>query len=65
MLEIDLYRTAAEMIKIHGEDANLHAAMKSDQLLDAGDTVGAKVWRDIVKRIEILQLQKTDRITQH
>ena len=65
MKEIDLYRTAVEMIKQHGENAAIQAALKSDKLLDKGDMEGAKVWREIVKKIDILQAQKTDGITQH
>jgi hypothetical protein len=33
---IDIYQTANELIKQHGEDAPIHAAMRADELLDAG-----------------------------
>ena len=33
---IDIYRTANELIKQHGEDAPIHAAMRADELLNAG-----------------------------
>jgi hypothetical protein len=65
MEDIDLYRTAAEMIKQHRENATIEAAMKSDAMLAKGDMVGAKVWREVAKRITVLQDQKTDGITQH
>ena len=65
MQDIDLYRTAALMIKQHGEDATLQAAMKADALMAKGDMKGAKVWQEVVKKIDILQNQKADGITQH
>ena len=65
MEDIDIYRSAAAMIKQHGEDAALQAAMKSDALLKKGDMEGAKVWREIVKKIDFLQAQKPDNVTQH
>ena len=33
---IDIYRTANELIKQHGEDAPIHAAMRANELLDVG-----------------------------
>ena len=65
MQNLDLYRSAAEMLKQHGEDASVQAAMKSDAMLAKGDMEGAKVWREIVKKIDILRTQKPDGITQH
>ncbi len=32
-----------------GEDAPIHAAMRADELLEAGDLDGAAVWKKIVK----------------
>ena len=40
---IDIYQTANELIKQHGEDAPIHAAMRADELLDAGDMDGQAV----------------------
>ncbi|MBI3440907.1 MAG: hypothetical protein HY052_03740 [Proteobacteria bacterium] len=65
MEEIYLYRSAAAMIKQHGENASMEAALKSDAMLKKGDTKGAKVWRDVIKRIDILQARKPDNVTQH
>ena len=33
---INIYQTANELIKQHGDDAPIHAAMRADELLDAG-----------------------------
>ena len=65
MEDVDLYRSAAAMIKKHGEDATLQATMKADALLKNGDMAGAKVWREIVKKIDFLQAQETDGATRH
>ena len=54
---IDIYRTANELIKQHGEDAPIHAAMRTDELLDAGDLGGQAVWRRILAAVEELLLE--------
>jgi hypothetical protein len=53
--QIDIYRTASLMIREHGSEANIHAAIRSDELLEAGDTECASVWRQVVKAIQELQ----------
>ena len=52
--EIDIYRTANELIKQHGEDAPIHTAMRADELLEAGDMDGKAVWLRITKAIDEL-----------
>ena len=52
---IDIYQTANELIKEHGEDAPIHVAMRADELLDAGDTDGQAVWKQILAAVEELQ----------
>lgn len=54
MLEIDIWRSATQMIKAHGEDAAIKAALRSDELLEAGDVDGARVWQRIVAAINEL-----------
>ncbi len=34
---LDIYRTANELIKQHGENAPIHAAMRAEELLEARD----------------------------
>ncbi len=43
--DFDIYRSANLLIDWHGEKAPIHAAMRADELLDAGDLGGATVWR--------------------
>ncbi len=39
----DIYRAANELIKLHGEAADIEAAMRADQYLAAGDVEGEAV----------------------
>ncbi len=48
------YRSANELIKQHGEVADIEAAMRADACLAAGDMEGEAVWIRIVKAIEEL-----------
>ncbi len=52
--DLDIYRSANELIEQHGEDAPIHAAMRADELMEAGDMEGRAVWLRIVKAIEEL-----------
>ncbi len=35
--ELDIYRSANVLVKRHGEDAPIEAAMRADAMLDKGD----------------------------
>ena len=41
--DLDIYCTANILIKEHGEDAAIFAAMRADELLDEGDLDGQRV----------------------
>ena len=45
--DLDIYRAANELIKQHGGEAPIHAAMRADELLEAGDMDGKAVWMRI------------------
>ena len=47
------------MTDIHGDEAPIHAAMRADELLDAGDMGGAATWRRIIEAME--ELMGTER----
>ena len=53
--DLDLYRAGNLLRKRHGDEAVIHAAMRADELLDAGDLDGVAVWRRIIRAIEELQ----------
>lgn len=61
--EIDFYRSAKIYIDQRGLAAALQAAMRSDELLAAGDLDGAALWRKIIKAIETLQATEPDGAT--
>ncbi len=52
--DLDIYRSANELIEQHGEDAPIRAAMRADELMETGDMEGRAVWLRIVKAIEEL-----------
>ncbi len=52
--DLDIYRSANVIIKQHGEDAPIHAAMRADAMLEAGDLGGYAVWKRIIKAVEEL-----------
>ncbi len=56
--DLDVYRSANELIKQFGDTADIEAAMRADERLAAGDMEGEAVWFRIVKAIEELQSQE-------
>ncbi len=53
--DIDIYRAANVIIKQHGQDAPIEAAMRADAMLEAGDLDGYSVWRRILHAVEALR----------
>ena len=53
--DLDIYRSANVLVKQHGEDAPIHAAMRADAMLEKGDLEGAATWRRILRAVEELQ----------
>ncbi len=56
--DLDIYRSANELIKQFGDAADIEAAMRADERLAAGDMEGEAVWLRIVKAIEELLSEK-------
>jgi hypothetical protein len=52
--ELDVYRTAQVLIRQHGADAPIHAAMRHDALLERGDLEGASVWKRVLAAVGVL-----------
>ncbi len=42
-------------MKRHSPDAPIHAAMRADELLEAGDLDGVVVWKRILRAVEELR----------
>ena len=59
--DLDIYRSANELIKQHGEAADIEAAMRADECLAAGDMEGEAVWLRIVKAVEELGAREKPR----
>ena len=55
---LDIFRSANVLVKRHGEDAPIEAAMWEDAMLDKGDLDGYAVWKRILRAVE--ELQGTD-----
>ena len=53
--DLDIYRSANALVKRHGQDAPIEAAMRADTMLEAGDLEGYAVWRRILRAVEELQ----------
>jgi triphosphoribosyl-dephospho-CoA synthetase len=56
--ELDVWRAAALMLKRYGADAAVQAALRADELFEAGDEHGTATWRAIVRAIEELQRER-------
>jgi hypothetical protein len=55
MNERDIWASAKRLIDLDGDDASIVAAMRADELLDAGDLDGAATWRRVIVAIKELK----------
>ena len=53
--DLDIYRSAQMLVKHHGQDAPIHAAMRADAMLEKGDMNGYAVWKRILRAVEELR----------
>ncbi len=53
--DLDIYRSANLLIKRHGQDAPIHAAMRADAMLEAGDLDSYAVCRRILRAVGEVQ----------
>jgi hypothetical protein len=56
--DLDIYRTAQLLVRQHGADAAIHAAMRHDAVLERGDLDGAAVWKRVLAAIDVLLLKE-------
>ncbi len=47
--DLDIFRSAQALVKQHGEDAPIHAAMRADAMLEKGDLGGVATWQRIMR----------------
>ncbi len=60
--DLDIYRGANLLVKQHGEDAPIEAAMRADATLEEGDLDGLAVWKRILRAVgELRRVERTER----
>ncbi len=52
---LHIYRSAQVLVKRHGQDAPIEAAMRADAMLEASDLEGYAVWKRILRAVGVLQ----------
>ncbi len=52
--DLDIFRSAQVLVKQHGQDAPIHAAMRADAMLEAGDLDGYALWKRVLMAVEEL-----------
>jgi hypothetical protein len=58
--DLDIYRAAKSLLDRYGKDAPERARGRATELLDAGDSYGAAIWRQILKAVEELTRARRD-----
>ncbi len=58
--DLDIYRSANVLVKRHGQDAPIEAAMRADAMLEAGNLEGYAVWKRILRAVE--ELLRSERV---
>ena len=56
--DLDIWRTAAIMIKHYGDTADIEATARADEYLAKGELDGQRVWIRIAKAIDELRTVK-------
>ena len=59
MDDLDALRCAKLLLDRHGRDAELHAALRADELEAAGDEAGRRAWMRILAAVD--ELARTER----
>ncbi len=49
---LDIFSSANLLVKRHGQDAPIHAAMRADAMLDRADLDGYAVWRRVLRAVK-------------
>ncbi len=53
--DLNIYRSAQVLVRQHGPNAPIHAAMQADAMLEKGDLDGLAMWKRILRVVEELQ----------
>jgi hypothetical protein len=57
--DVDVWRAANLLIRRFGEEAELEAARRADQMLERGDRDGQRVWMAIRQAVAQLQAPRS------
>ena len=52
--DLDIYRSAKLLVKQHGDEAPIEAAMRADAMLEKGDLDGQAVWLRVLAAVNEL-----------
>jgi hypothetical protein len=63
--DLDIWRSANELIKHFGDTADIEAATRADALLNKGDLEGQRVWLRILTAVDELQKAPSGKATDH
>ncbi len=64
LTDLDIYRTANVLVREHGQDAPIYAAIRADAMLDKGHLDGYAVWKRVLKAVgELLSKDRPDGAT--
>ncbi len=64
ILDLGIYRSANALVKHHGQDAPIHAAMRADAMLDKSDLDGYAAWKRILRAVgELLSRKRPAGVT--
>ena len=62
--DLDIYRTANVLVREHGDKARVRAAVRHDELREAGDLDGCAVRKRIIRAVdELLAKERPERAT--
>ena len=53
--DLDIFRSAAVLVREHGQNASPEAAQRADAMLEKGDMDGAAVWKRIGEAVEEIE----------
>ncbi len=64
--DLDIYRSANLLVKQHGDEAPIEAAMRADAMLEHGDMNGRAAWLRILAAVnELLDTRPGDGVAVH
>lgn len=61
----DIYATALQFIRLHGEAAFFEAALRADEQIAKGDADGERVWKRIAAAILTLTSEPSPDVARH